>query len=121
MHPLPSRATRAAFLFLLALAFFSGCTSSPTPHSTPISYRAKACTFSIMNRGGELIVLYEKAYIVGEVAGKDEWWLDLPTREKYRDVEGQARAVNWPKARVLRAGEARVVGALACRCPESLW
>lgn len=98
----------------LAIGLCAGCASVP-PRVTTLH----ACTFSIMQRGGVLTVLYERAQIVGEVAGKEEWWLSFPDRESVLDKEGRARAVNFPKDRVLRMGEARVVGTSLCRCPES--
>jgi hypothetical protein len=112
------KATAIVIIWFLVYFFIVGLASrcsSAAPHATTLH----ACTFSIMNRGGELVVFYERAVIVAEVAGKDEWWLNFPDREPVFDKEGHARAVNFPKARVLRVGEARVVGTSMCRCPES--
>jgi hypothetical protein len=114
----------------IAVGLCTGCASVPQKITTSAPQKSKtsapqrltslrACTFAIMQRGGERVVFYERAKIVGEVAGKHEWWLNLIDREPVFDKEGHARAVNFPKERVLRVGEVRLVGTSVCKCPES--
>lgn len=69
-----------------------------------------ACVVTVVQSGGERSCVYESVLIVGEIAGSDEWLLVRNAEEG---------VVNWPKARVLKAGEARIIGALMCRCPSS--
>jgi hypothetical protein len=106
-----------AVLVLAWVCALSACASSTKlPRQ-----QTKACTFQVGAAGGDLVVRYERAVIVGEVEGKPEWWLNFPERERVRDLEGKARAWNWSKDRVLRFGEARIVGMTVCQCPEEFW
>jgi hypothetical protein len=111
----------APFTWLVWLLLLSGCASSPDVTVTTKPTRGEdACTFSIVNRGGQPSVFYEKARIVGEVGGRDaetsEWWLHFPG-DPLIDADGKVRAVNWPKHLTLRKGEVRIVGVSVCRCP----
>lgn len=113
---------RRVLLATLAVAFvfLAACASArSTKIRQPV--RIRACEVSIVQRGGELIALYRRALIVGEVEGAEEWWIDFPDEERVRDADGRARAVNVPKSAVLQMGELRIIGTTACRCPPVLW
>ena len=113
---MPRNARSAALVLVLSLAMFCASTAPP-PAPRP---GESACTFTIANVAGELRVYYEKAEIVGEVEGRDEWWIYFPRREPVIDRDGHPRGLNWPKSKILRFGEARIVGTVLCRCPQNL-
>ena len=57
---------------------------------------------------GDASWLYTRIYIVGEVEGKDEWWIQIPG-SPYYDKDGLERAVNYPKDSIVFLGKTGTV------------
>lgn len=102
------------------IALIIGCATTQKP-SRPTR---RGCLLTISESARR--VLTEPLVIVGEKEGIDEdgkpiqeWWVWYPQRPKedYLDANGNFRAVNVPKSKVLFAGETRLVKGLVCKCP----
>lgn len=92
----------------LAVGLCTGCAS--TSPLSPVT--SVACVFSIMERGGDRVVVTERVRIVATVEHNADELMVI-----FRDRADQ-RPVNFPKARILRGGEMRVVAGRAARCPQ---
>lgn len=101
----------------LAVPWVSAC-GTVSRFKLPPERGEAGCTVAISNLTHNAI--YETVSIVGEHPNRDDWWIVFVNRDgsDYVDVAGVQRAVNYPKSRILRMGEVRVIQSVLCRCPQ---
>lgn len=104
-------------VLLLTVPWVSACGTVSNLSTTPVVGEV-GCTVVVST--GTRSAFYEMIRIVGEHTNTNDWWIMFVHRDQkeFVGIDGRKRAINYPKSKILRRGEHRIIDGVMCHCPE---